>query len=106
MVKKPEELKKGIHNCKHDMPCNECPYYGDLDCMATMFSDSQAYMLTLEADKAKLQAQNAELVKRLANMEQACERMMKHVARVREDFARCGNCVEFRCRNRRRGNKP
>lgn len=68
MVKKPEELKKGLHFCVHDLPCaeemDECPYYGDeRGCMETMLSDCQAYILTLEADKAKIQAQNAALVK-------------------------------------------
>lgn len=68
MNKKPEEMKKGLHFCVYDFPCNECPYYGERGCMKTMLSDCQAYILTLEADKAKLQAQNAELVKQLEQL--------------------------------------
>ena len=63
MVKKPEELKKGLHCCLNNSPCEECPYNGDKRCLRNAITDCHAYILTLEADKAKLQAQNAELVK-------------------------------------------
>lgn len=69
MVKKPEELKKGLHCCLNNLLCEEeCPYYGDVRCLSNMITDCHAYILTMEADKAKLQAQNAELVKQLEQL--------------------------------------
>ena len=65
MVKKPEEVKKGLHCCLNDIPCEECPYNGQERCLRNALTDCHAYILTLEADNAKLQAQNAELVKQV-----------------------------------------
>jgi len=72
MVKKPEELKKGLHICGSDELCeesNECPYYNNERCMSAMMADADTYILTLEADKAKLQAQNAELLQKVKQLE-------------------------------------
>lgn len=71
-MKTPEELKKGLHICGSDELCeesNECPYYYEERCMSAMMADADAYILTLEADKAKLQAQNAEFVRKIEQLQ-------------------------------------
>lgn len=82
MNKKPEELKKGLHCCLNNLPCEEeCPYYGDVRCLSNMITDFHAYILTLEADKANLQAQNAELVKQVEHVQQDKDAVIQLLAR-------------------------
>lgn len=84
MRKSPEEIKKGLHCCLNDIPCEECPYDGQERCLRNALIDLRAYILTLEADKTKLQAQNAELVKQVEQLKADKKKIME-IANILSD---------------------
>lgn len=60
MVRKPEEIKKGLECCvigpsANQPKCGECPYMYEKNCSDTFLKDALTLIQQLEADKQQLE---------------------------------------------------
>ena len=61
-MKKPDEIKKGLNVCAHDLNCNSCPYKG-FRCTANLMQDAAEALQQKDDEKLAMQ-------RRIDNMQQ------------------------------------
>lgn len=85
-MKTNEEIKKGLECCYSPVEpiqrCEACHYYGSIVCKMRLHTDALAY-------SQRLEAQNAELVKKAEYMEKVYVQMMKYLRGL------CNACMHY-----------
>lgn len=87
-VKTPDEIKKGLYSCTYAEGCAVCPYDGIEDCAAKKNVDALSLIQQLEA-------QNAELLGKIKQLEQERETLIRIAAGGKELCDFCVNSIDL-----------